>query len=144
MKEIWDVHVTLSGVAGEHARGAPRQLWSTADRMGSIGFAFSWAWNGVMTPTDDMLQEKTRCYERLGPFPGTRVWLCLSRPPSLRKPASTNLTVVWRDGPHGVCFKLVGCAALQRTELALCSKRSTELKALVFLHTWLKITVICC
>ena len=137
--EIWDLHGHLSGADGRTPEQPPESLVRHADRLGIsrcciyMGMTFSYdpAPSDFRQANDDVLRALERFPDRLFGF----VYLN----PKFVAESLAELDRCVRDGPM-VGVKLWVAKHCDAPELDPLIRRATQYKAVVFQHTWMKIT----
>lgn len=137
--EIWDLHCHLSGVPGETPEARLEKLLEYADRMGvtrlCLYMGMEWSYDPsperLRSDNDLVLRALKACPERTLGF----VYLN----PKHQQASLDELNRCVRDGPM-VGVKLWVAHRCNAPELDPIIARAAELKAVVFQHTWLKIT----
>src|SRR5205823_7991569 len=135
---IWDLHCHLSGVAGRTPDERMAALIKFADRMGIERLCVYMGLNLSNDPdpkdlrqqNDEVLQALSHWHDRAFGF----VYLN----PKHVKESLTEIDRCVRDGPM-VGVKLWVALRANAAELDPIITRATELKAVVFQHTWIKI-----
>ena len=137
--EIWDLHCHLSGVPGNTPETRLGKLLEYADRMGIARLCvfMGMEWNYDPSP-ERMRQENDEVLRATGAFPD-RAFGFVYLNPKHTQASLDELNRCVRDGPM-VGVKLWVAQHCNAPELAPILQRATELKAIVFQHTWLKIT----
>lgn len=137
--EIWDLHCHLAGVPGQTPEERIQRLLGYADRLGIrrvclfMGMEFSY------DPTPQkMRQENDEVWRALRHAPD-RVFGFVYLNPRHTQASLDELNRCVRDGPM-VGVKLWVAQHCNAPELDPIIDRAAELKAVVFQHTWLKIT----
>jgi len=136
--EIWDLHSHISGVPGRTPDERMVQLIKFADRMGIARLCVYMGMNLSFDPTpedfrkqnDEVLQALSHWHHRAFGF----VYIN----PKHVKESLAEIDRCIRDGPM-VGIKLWVALRANNPELDPIIERATELKAVVFQHTWLKI-----
>jgi predicted TIM-barrel fold metal-dependent hydrolase len=137
--EIWDLHSHLSGVPGRTPDERMAGLIRYADRMGvarlCVYMGMKWSYDpspaDFRKQNDEVLQALSHWHDRAFGF----VYLN----PKYVKESLAELDRCVRDGPM-VGVKLWVALHANAPELDDIVKRAAELKALIFQHTWIKIT----
>jgi predicted TIM-barrel fold metal-dependent hydrolase len=137
--EVWDLHCHLSGVPGNTPEARLGKLLEYADRMGiarlCVFMGMEWSYD---PSPEKMRQENDEVLRALSHFPG-RAFGFVYLNPKHAQASLDELTRCVRDGPM-VGVKLWVAQHCNASELDPLLERATELKAVVFQHTWLKIT----
>jgi predicted TIM-barrel fold metal-dependent hydrolase len=136
---IWDLHAHLSGVAGQTPEARAEQLLGYADRLGiermCVFMGMQWQYDPtpeqVRQQNDEVLQVLARWPERFFGF----VYLN----PKQTEHSLAELDRCVARGPM-VGVKLWVAQHCNAPELDPIIRRATELKAIVFQHTWIKAT----
>ena len=136
---IWDLHCHLSGVPGNTPEARLGKLLEYADRMGigrlCVFMGMEWSYD---PSPEKMRQENDEVLRALSHFPDRALGFVYLNPKHAQ--ASLNeLNRCVRDGPM-VGVKLWVAQHCNTPELDPIIGRATELKAIVFQHTWLKVT----
>lgn len=137
--EIWDLHAHLSGVPGRTPEERMAALMKLADRMGIARLCvyMGMKWSYDPTPddfrkqNDEVLQALSHWHDRAFGF----VYVS----PKYLKESLAEIDRCIRDGPM-VGVKLWVARHANTPELDPIVDRATELKAVIFQHTWIKIT----
>jgi predicted TIM-barrel fold metal-dependent hydrolase len=137
--EIWDVHCHLSGVPGRTPEERMAGLIRYADRMGIarlcvyMGMRFSYdpSPEDFRRQNDEVLQALSHWHDRAFGF----VYVNPKHVPE----SLAEIDRCVRDGPM-VGVKLWVARRANAPELDPIVRRAAELKAVVFQHTWIKIT----
>jgi len=137
--EIWDLHCHLSGIPGRTPEERLGKLLEYADRMGiarlCVYMGMEWAYD----PSPEKLrQDNDAVLRAIGRYPDRAFGFVYLNP---RHPQASldELNRCVRDGPM-VGVKLWVAMRCNAPELDPIIARAAELKAVVFQHTWLKIT----
>jgi predicted TIM-barrel fold metal-dependent hydrolase len=137
--DIWDLHSHLSGVPGRTPDERMAGLIKYADRMGisRLCVYMGMKWSYDPTPddfrkqNDEVLQALSHWHDRAFGF----VYVS----PKYVKESVAEINRCIRDGPM-VGVKLWVARHANGPELDPIIERATELKAVIFQHTWIKIT----
>jgi predicted TIM-barrel fold metal-dependent hydrolase len=137
--EIWDLHSHLSGVPGRTPDERMAGLIKYADRMGiarlCVYMGMKWSYDpspaDFRKQNDEVLQALSHWHDRAFGFVYVN--------PKYVKESLAEIDRCVRDGPM-VGVKLWVALRASAPELDDIVKRAAELKALVFQHTWIKIT----
>ncbi len=137
--EIWDLHCHLSGVPGRTPDERMARLVEAADRMGiarlCVYMGMSWSYDPAPADfrrqNDEVLQALSHYHDRAFGFVYVN--------PKHVKESLAEIDRCVRDGPM-VGVKLWVARRADAPELDPIVRRATELKAVVFQHTWIKIT----
>jgi predicted TIM-barrel fold metal-dependent hydrolase len=137
--EIWDLHCHLSGVPGRTPDERMSHLVRYADRMGVarlcvyMGMSFSYdpSPEDFRRQNDEVLQALSHWHDRAFGFVYVN--------PKHVEASLAEIDRCVRDGPM-VGIKLWVARRADAPELDPIVKRATELKAVVFQHTWIKVT----
>ena len=135
---ILDVHCHLSGVPGRTPDERMARLVDFADRFGidrlCVYMGLSWA----QTPTpDNFRKQNDEVLDALEHW-GHRAYGFVYLSPHFVKESLAELDRCVRDGPM-VGVKLWVARRCSETEIDPIIERATELKAVVFQHTWWKV-----
>jgi uncharacterized protein len=137
--EIWDVHCHLSGVPGAIPEARLGQLLGYADRMGiarlCIFMGMEWSYD---PSPEELRQANDEVLRAVRAFPNRALGFVYLNPKHTQT-SLDELNRCVRDGPM-VGVKLWVAQHCNAPELDPLVNRATELRALVFQHTWLKIT----
>jgi predicted TIM-barrel fold metal-dependent hydrolase len=137
--DIWDIHCHLSGVAGDSPELRLQKLLEYADRMGIARLCIFMGMQWSYDPTPEkMRQENDEVLQALRHFPN-RAFGFVYLNPKHRQASLDELNRCVRDGPM-VGVKLWVAAHCNEPELDPLLERATELKAVIFQHTWIKVT----
>jgi predicted TIM-barrel fold metal-dependent hydrolase len=139
MPEIWDVHCHLAGLPGRTPEARLGRLLEFADRMGvgrlCVYMGMKWSYDPspaeLRRQNDEVLAAIGRWSDRAFGF----VYLN----PKHQQESLDELNRCVRDGPM-VGVKLWVAAHADGAALDPIVERAAELKAVVFQHTWLKVT----
>lgn len=137
--EIWDLHNHLSGVPGRTPDERMAQLIKYADRMGiarlCVYMGMKWSYDpspqDFRKQNDEVLQALSHWHDRAFGF----VYVNPKHVPE----SLAEIDRCVRDGPM-VGVKLWVALRASAPQLDPIIERATQLKAVVFQHTWLKIT----
>lgn len=137
--EIWDLHCHLSGVPGRTPEERMAQLLKYADRMGvarlCVYMGMKWSYDPdpdeFRRQNDEVLQALSHWHDRAFGFVYVN--------PKHVQESLDELDRCIRDGPM-VGVKLWVAQRASAPELDPIVQRATELKAVIFQHTWIKIT----
>lgn len=137
--EIWDLHCHLSGVAGTTPEARLGRLLEYADRLGiaRLCIFMGMEWNYDPSP-EKMRQENDEVLRALRRFPD-RAFGFVYLNPKHTQASLDELNRCIHDGPM-VGVKLWVAEHCNAPELDPLVNRAAELKAVVFQHTWLKVT----
>ncbi len=137
--EIWDLHCHLSGVPGNTPETRLGKLLEYADRMGVARLCVFMGMEWSYDPSPEKLREDNDAVLRaIRAFP-SRAFGFVYLNPKHTQASLDELNRCVRDGPM-VGVKLWVAQHCNTPELDPIINRATELKAVVFQHTWLKIT----
>jgi hypothetical protein len=137
--EIWDLHCHLSGLPGTTPEARLRKLLEYADRMGVARLCVFMGLEFAYDPSPEKLrQENDEALRAIRAFPD-RTFGFVYLSPKHTQASLDELNRCVRDGPM-VGVKLWVAQRCNAPELDPLIARATELKAVVFQHTWLKIT----
>jgi predicted TIM-barrel fold metal-dependent hydrolase len=137
--EIWDLHCHLSGVPGRTPHERMARLIESADRMGvarlCVYMGMKWSYDPAPADfrqqNDEVLQALSHWHDRAFGFVYVN--------PKHVKESVAEIDRCVRDGPM-VGVKLWVARRADAPELDPIVARAAELKAVVFQHTWIKIT----
>jgi predicted TIM-barrel fold metal-dependent hydrolase len=137
--EIWDVHCHLAGIAGNTPDARLGRLLEIADRMGIARLCvyMGMTWSYDPSPAD-LRQQNDDVLKAIARFPDRAFGFVYLSPKHVRE-SLDELNRCVADGPM-VGVKLWVAAHADAPELDVIVQRATELKAVVFQHTWIKIT----
>lgn len=136
---IWDLHCHLSGVPGDTPEARLRRLIEYADRMGVERLCVFMGMDWSYEPTPGKLrQENDEVLRAIRAFPDRAFGFVYLSPIHVQA-SLDELNRCVRDGPM-VGVKLWVARHCDAPELDPIVDRARELKALIFQHTWLKIT----
>ena len=137
--EIWDLHCHLSGVPGNTPEARLGKMLEYADRMGIARLCVFMGMEWSYDPTPEKLrQDNNDVLRALRHFPD-RAFGFVYLNPKHTQASLDELNRCVRDGPM-VGVKLWVAQHCNAPELDPIIERATALKAVVFQHTWLKIT----
>ncbi|MBI4602306.1 MAG: amidohydrolase family protein [Planctomycetes bacterium] len=137
--EVWDLHCHLSGVPGRTPDERMARLIEHADRMGiarlCVFMGMEWSYDpspeDLRRQNDDVLQALSHWHHRAFGFAYVS--------PRHLEASLDELKRCVRDGPM-VGVKLWVAQRCSDRSVDPIVERAAELKALVFQHTWLKVT----
>ncbi|MBM3841372.1 MAG: amidohydrolase [Verrucomicrobia bacterium] len=137
--EIWDLHCHLSGLPGRTPEERLAKLLEYADRMGiarlCVYMGMEWAYD----PSPEKLrQDNDAVLRAINRYPD-RAFGFVYLNPKHTQASLDELNRCVRDGPM-VGVKLWVAMRCNAPELDPLIARAAELKAVIFQHTWLKIT----
>jgi len=137
--EIWDLHCHLSGVPGNTPEARLGKLLEYADRMGiarlCVFMGMKWSYDPA---PETMRQQNDEVLRAIRHFP-ERAFGFVYLNPRHTQASLDELKRCVRDGPM-VGVKLWVAQRCNAPELDPIVQLAGELKALIFQHTWLKIT----
>ena len=137
--EIWDLHCHLSGVPGRTPEERLGKLLEYADRMGiarlCVYMGMEWSYD---PPPEKLRQDNDEVLRAIRHFPD-RAFGFVYLSPKHTQASLDELNRCVRDGPM-VGVKLWVAQRCNAPELDPIIDRAAELGAVVFQHTWLKIT----
>jgi uncharacterized protein len=137
--EIWDLHSHLSGVPGRTPEERMGGLLEVADRMGiarlCVYMGMSWSYDP--TP-EDLKQQNDEVLQALSHW-NDRAFGFVYLSPKHVEASLDELERCVAKGPM-VGVKLWVAEHCDQPSLDAIVKRATELKAVIFQHTWIKIT----
>ncbi len=137
--EIWDLHCHLHGVPGNTPEARLGKLLEYADRMGIARLCLFMGMEWSYDPSPErMRRENDDVLRAVGHFP-ERAFGFVYLNPKHTQASLDELNRCVRDGPM-VGVKLWVAQRCNAPELDPIIERAIELKAVVFQHTWLKIT----
>ena len=137
--EIWDLHCHLSGVPGATPEARLGKMLEYADRMGIARLCVFMGMEFAYDPSPEkMRQENDEVLRAIRAFPD-RAFGFVYLNPKHTQASLKELNRCVRDGPM-VGVKLWVALRCNAPELDPLIERATELKAIIFQHTWLKIT----
>ena len=137
--QVWDLHCHLHGVPGNSPEARLGKLLEYADRLGIARLCLFMGMEWSYDPTPEkMRQENDEVLRALRHYPG-RAFGFVYLNPKHTKASLEELNRCLRDGPM-VGVKLWVAQRCNAPELDPILDRAAELKAVVFQHTWLKIT----
>jgi len=137
--EIWDLHCHLSGVPGTTPEARLGELLKIADRMdvARLCVFMGMEWSYDPSP-EKMRQENDEVLRAIRGHPD-RAFGFVYLNPKHTQASLDELNRCVRDGPM-VGVKLWVAQHCNAAELDPIVTRATELKSLIFQHTWLKVT----
>ena len=137
--EIWDLHCHLSGLPGNTPEARLAKLIEFADRMGIVRLCVFMGMEWSYDPSPEkMRQENDEVLRAIRQFP-SRAFGFVYLNPKHTDASLDELNRCVRDGPM-VGVKLWVAQRCNAPELDPILERAAQLKAIVFQHTWLKIT----
>ena len=137
--EIWDLHCHLNGVPGATPEARLENLLRYADRMGIARLCVFMGMEFTYEPAPEKLrQENDEVLRAIRTHPD-RAFGFVYLNPRHTQASLDELNRCVRDGPM-VGVKLWVAMHCNAPELDPLVARATELNALIFQHTWLKIT----
>ena len=137
--EIWDMHCHLSGVPANTPEARLAKLLEFADRMGIARLCIFMGMELSYDPSiEKMRQENDEVLQALRHFPDRALGFVYLNP-KYTQASLDELNRCVRDGPM-VGVKLWVAQRCNAPELDPILERAAQLKAIVFQHTWLKIT----
>ena len=137
--EIWDLHCHLHGVPGNTPEARLGKLLEYADRLGIARLCLFMGMEWSYDPSPErMRRENDEVLRAVGHFP-ERAFGFVYLNPKHTQASLDELNRCVHDGPM-VGVKLWVAQRCNAPELDPIIERATELKAVVFQHTWLKIT----
>jgi predicted TIM-barrel fold metal-dependent hydrolase len=137
--EIWDLHCHLSGVPGNTPEERLGKLIEYADRMGIARLCVYMGMEWSYDPSPDKLRhENDQVLRAIRAFPDRALGFVYLNPKHTQV-SLDELNRCVRDGPM-VGVKLWVAHRCNAPELDPLIARAAELKAVIFQHTWLKIT----
>lgn len=137
--EIWDLHTHLNGVPGSTPEARLGHLLEYADRMGIARLCVFMGLEFAEDPSPErMRQENDEVLRAIRAFPDRALGFVYLNPRHSQA-SLDELNRCVRDGPM-VGVKLWVAQRCNSPELDPIIARAAELKALIFQHTWMKIT----
>ncbi len=137
--EIWDLHCHLNGVPGNTPEARLGRLLEYADRLGIARLCVFMGMEFTYDPSPERLKEENDSVLRaVHAFP-KRAFGFVYLNPKHRQASLDELDRCVRDGPM-VGVKLWVAEQCSSSDLDPIIERATALQAIVFQHTWLKIT----
>ena len=137
--EIWDLHCHLSGVPGSTPEERLGNLLEYADRMGIARLCVFMGMTWCYDPSPEKIrQENDEVLRAIRRFPD-RAFGFVYLNPKHTQASLDELNRCVCDGPM-VGVKLWVAQRCNAPELDPLIERAAELKAIVYQHTWLKIT----
>jgi predicted TIM-barrel fold metal-dependent hydrolase len=139
MPEIWDVHCHLANpLTGKDPAARLGRLLEVADRMGisRVCVYMGMKWTYDPTP-DDLRQQNDQVLAAIRRWPDRAFGFVYVNPKHGRE-SLDEINRCIADGPM-VGVKLWVAMRANSPELDPIAERATELKAVIFQHTWLKI-----
>jgi predicted TIM-barrel fold metal-dependent hydrolase len=137
--EIWDLHCHLSGVPGNTPEARLGNMLEYADRMGiarlCVYMGMEWSYD---PSPEKMRQENDEVLRAVRKYPD-RAFGFVYLNPKHTQASLDELNRCVRDGPM-VGVKLWVALRCNAPELDPIINRASELNAVVFQHTWLKIS----
>lgn len=137
--EIWDLHCHLSGVPGNTPEARLGQLLEYADRMGIARLCVFMGLEWSCDPSPEKMRQENDEVLRALRYHSHRPFGFVYLNPKHQQASLDELNRCVRDGPM-VGVKLWVAQHCNAPELDPIIERATELKAIVFQHTWIKIT----
>jgi predicted TIM-barrel fold metal-dependent hydrolase len=136
--EIWDLHCHLSGVPGRTPEERMAKLVAAADRMGisrlCVYMGMKWSYDpspaDLRKQNDEVLQALSHYHDRAFGF--------VYANPKHLKESLAEIDRCVRNGPM-VGVKLWVAHRADTKEVDAIVERATELNALIFQHTWIKV-----
>ena len=136
---IWDAHCHLSGVSGKTPRERLGQLIRFADRLGIERLCVFMGMDFVEDPSpEEMKKQNDQVLRAIGEFPNRAFGFVYLNPKHVKE-SLDELERCVRDGPM-VGVKLWVAAHCNAPSVDPIIDRAAELQAIVFQHTWIKIT----
>jgi predicted TIM-barrel fold metal-dependent hydrolase len=137
--EIWDLHCHLSGVPGNTPEERLGKLIEYADRMGIARLCVYMGMEWSYDPSPDKLRhDNDQVLRAIRAYPDRALGFVYLNPKHTQV-SLDELNRCVRDGPM-VGVKLWVAHRCNAPELDPLIARAAELKAVIFQHTWLKIT----
>ena len=136
---IWDLHVHMSGVPGATPAERMAQLVALADRMGieRLCVYMGTTWSKDPKP-ETFRRENDQVLDAIGKFPDRTFGFVYLNPKYVEESLAEMERCVARGPMVGV--KLWVAHRCNAAELDPIIRRAGELQAVIFQHTWLKIT----
>lgn len=136
---IWDLHVHMSGVPGTTPAERMAQLVALADRMGieRLCVYMGTTWSKDPKP-ETFRRENDQVLDAIGKFPDRTFGFVYLNPKYVEESLAEMERCVARGPMVGV--KLWVAHRCNAAELDPIIRRAGELQAVIFQHTWLKIT----
>lgn len=138
-EEIWDLHGHLAGVPGATPEQRMEHLLEFADRMGIAKLCLYMGMTFSYDPNPDELRRQNDDVLRALKVAGDRALGFVYLNPKHERESLAELERCVADGPM-VGVKLWVAAHADAPELDSLIRRATQLQAVVFQHTWIKIT----
>jgi predicted TIM-barrel fold metal-dependent hydrolase len=137
--EIWDVHCHLAGLPGNTPDARLARFLEIADRMGIARVCVYMGMNWSYDPSPaDLRQQNDEVLAAIAKFPD-RAYGFVYLSPKHVQASLDELERCVADGPM-VGVKLWVAERANAPALDAIVERATQLKAVVFQHTWIKIT----
>ena len=137
--EIWDLHCHLSGVPGRTPEERLGKLLEYADRLGVTRLCVHMGMDWSYDPEPEKLhRDNDAAWRAVAKYPD-RAFGFVYLNPKHTQASLQELDRCVRDGPM-VGVKLWVAMRCNAPELDPIIARATELRVLIFQHTWLKIT----
>jgi predicted TIM-barrel fold metal-dependent hydrolase len=137
--EIWDLHCHLSGVPGNTPEARLGKMLEYADRMGITRLCVFMGMEWSYDPSPDKMRQDNDDVLRALRHSPDRAFGFVYLNPKHTQASLDELNRCVRDGPM-VGVKLWVAQRCNAPELDPIIEHATALKAVVFQHTWLKIT----
>ncbi len=137
--EIWDLHSHLSGIAGRTPEERMANLIEVADRVGvsRLCVYMGMKWSYEPTP-EDMREQNDDVLKAIAHWHDRALGFVYLNPQHVEA-SLAELERCVANGPM-VGVKLWVAQHCDQPSLDAIVKRATELKAVIFQHTWLKVT----
>ncbi|MCC6509512.1 MAG: amidohydrolase family protein [Pirellulaceae bacterium] len=137
--EIWDLHGHLAGGVGQSPKTRMQHLLHVADRMGVAKLCVYMGMSFAYDPTpEQLIQQNNEVLEALS-VAGDRALGFVYLNPKYVEESLQELERCVAKGPM-VGVKLWVAMHADAAQLDPLLRRATELKAVVFQHTWIKVT----
>ncbi len=137
--EIWDLHCHLNGVPGNTPEARAGRLLEFADRLGIARLCVFMGMEFAYDPSPERLREdNNEVLRAVRANPGRLLGFVYLNPKHLQA-SLDELDRCVRDGPM-VGVKLWVAERCSSSALDPIIARATELRAVVFQHTWIKVT----
>ncbi len=139
IEEIWDLHGHLAGVIGTTPEKRMERLLEYADRMGIARLCIYMGMTFSYDPSPEEMKKQNDEVLRALQIAGKRALGFVYLNPKHGRACLDELNRCVADGPM-VGIKLWVAMHADAQELDPIIERAIELKAVVFQHTWLKVT----
>ena len=136
---IWDLHCHLSGVDGRTPHERIAQIMAVADRMQVDRMIFSMGWPFLLNPKpEDLRRQNDQLVEALSHW-HHRAFGFVYVSPEYPQESLEEIERLVANGPL-IGLKLWVAKRCREEDIDPLVLRATELKALIFQHTWFKST----